>query len=200
MMMILELISLNAIFKNYLYLGTVEPVIINHDENKWKKFLKSTGRLSQSVLYNSDNNNNYNITNKMKKIITTVSKKEDINSNNGNVYKSERPRSVKDLTKLELYKYALEMAERLNHRFMKTKLDERINQLQHENDGSSYDNDDENDDDNDGNDDDTTNSIIDNPIDSDSNIDDVMSTSSTIVSMIGSVNIDHTISNVTLQL
>jgi len=175
------------------YIGTVEPVIINHDENKWKKFLKSSGRLSQSALYNSDNNNISNITNKMKKIITTsINKKDDINSNNCNSYKSERPRSVKDLTKLELYKYALDMAERLNHRFMKTKLDERIDQLQRENKNASYDNDDE-DNDNDDISDECMN-ITDNiiyPIDSNSNIDDIINASSSSVSMIGSVNSDH---------
>lgn len=136
------------------------------------------------------------ITNKMKKIITTsINKKDNINSNNCNLYKSERPKSVKDLTKLELYKYALDMAERLNHRFMKTKLDERIDQLQRENNNATYDNDDE-----DNNDDindecmNITDNII-NPIDSNSNIDDIISTSSSSVSMIGSVNSDYTISD-----
>jgi hypothetical protein len=134
----------------------------------------------------------------MKKIITTsINKKDDINSNNNsNLYKSERPKSVKDLTKLELYKYALDMAERLNHRFMKTKLDERINQLERENNSVSYHNDDE-DNDNDDISDECMN-ITDNiiyPIDSNSNIDDIISTSSTSISMIGSVNDDHTISD-----
>lgn len=134
----------------------------------------------------------------MKKIITiSINKKDDINSNNNsNLYKSERPKSVKDLTKLELYKYALDMAERLNHRFMKTKLDERINQLERENNSVSYHNDDE-DNDNDDISDECMN-ITDNiiyPIDSNSNIDDIISTSSTSISMIGSVNDDHTFSD-----
>lgn len=134
----------------------------------------------------------------MKKIITTsINKKDDINSNNNsNLYKSERPKSVKDLTKLELYKYALDMAERLNHRFMKTKLDERISQLQRENNGVSNHNDDEYNDNDDISDEcmNITDNII-YPIDSNSNIDDIISTSSTSISMIGSVNDDHTISD-----
>ena len=114
------------------YIGTVEPVIINHDEIKWNKFLKTTGRLSSSPHHkNITSNNNSNIN--TKKIVTSIHKNEiddHSNVNSGGVYKSERPKSVKDLTKLELYKYALSVAERLNHKFMKSKLDERIQQLQ----------------------------------------------------------------------
>ena len=107
-------------------------MIINHDEIKWNRFLKTTGRLSPSVHHkNISSNSSSNIN--TKKIVTAKHKNEvdDRNGvNGGGVYKSERPKSVKDLTKLELYKYALSVAERLNHNFMKSKLDERIQQLQ----------------------------------------------------------------------
>jgi hypothetical protein len=92
--------------------GTVEPVVINHDEDQWARFLRSTGRdyktLEQSRRGSMNN---------------TVNKNADSSA------PYEKRRTVRDLSKLEVYKYALKVADRLNHPFMRSIIAEKVDAL-----------------------------------------------------------------------
>lgn len=97
--------------------GTVEPVVINHDEVKWARFLRATGRdfksieTSQRSAAGSSN---------------TVSKQAE----NAPIY--EKRRTVKDLSRTQLYQYALTVAERLQHPYMKNIIAEKMEAMKGE--------------------------------------------------------------------
>ena len=119
--------------------GTVEPFIINHDSERfnnnnynnyynsnnnltlllllllrWNKFLKSTGREHLAVVpTNKLKNNNKNNEN------------NNNNNNNNNI-----PKKVNELSKLEISKLALAVAERLNHNYMKAIITTKIIELE----------------------------------------------------------------------
>jgi hypothetical protein len=92
--------------------GTVEPVVINHDEDQWARFLRSTGRDYKTIEQSRRGSMN-----------NTVNK----NADNSAPY--EKRRTVRDLSKLEVYKYALKVADRLNHPFMRGIIAEKVNAL-----------------------------------------------------------------------
>jgi hypothetical protein len=102
--------------------GTVEPVVINHDEVLWAKFLRSTGR-------------------DFKTLEEKKSQKGFANSVNRHAIDLEeayeKPRTVRDLSSLEVYTYALRVAERMNHSYMKGVLSDRIASLQKKNKDSA---------------------------------------------------------------
>lgn len=94
--------------------GTVEPVVINHDEVQWAKFLRSTGR---------DHKNLDDRKPQRGGLTNSVSKSAD-----NTPY--EKPRTVRDLNSLEIYQYALKVADRLNHGCMKSAISDRISAIQ----------------------------------------------------------------------
>lgn len=84
--------------------GTLEPVVINHDEDKWREFLRSTGR--STGLERREKRNN---------IKTSASQ-----------LSFQRAPSEKELTDIERLEIALKVAERLQHKYMHAQLLEKI--------------------------------------------------------------------------
>lgn len=89
--------------------GSVEPIIINHDNDTWTNFLKKTGRLSET-----------NKTGKKQQV------KKFFNDNAENTKDEKQIRSEKDLTELERLELAAKLAEKLNHTYVLDILKERI--------------------------------------------------------------------------
>jgi len=98
--------------------GTVEPVVINHDDVQWAKFLRQTGR-------------------DYKNLEEKKSSKSNTVSCNAEEPAYEKPRTVKDLNKMEVYNYAYKVADRMNHTYMKGVISERIAALQKKNEDTA---------------------------------------------------------------
>jgi hypothetical protein len=92
--------------------GTVEPVIINHDDVQWAKFLRTTGRDYKTLERSRRSTTN-----------NSVSR----NADNAPAY--EKRRTVRDLSQFEVYRYALRVADRLNHPHMRDILAERVEKM-----------------------------------------------------------------------
>lgn len=102
--------------------GTVEPVVINYDQDKWKAFLKNTGRLNQSIdkvnnNINSNNSHNYLTGNK-----------------NNNEDGENKIKKSSELSQLETLQYAIEASVKYNHLHMKKLLTEKVNLILKKND------------------------------------------------------------------
>lgn len=97
--------------------GTVEPVVINHDEVQWAKFLRATGRDYSTLEEKKAHKGSY---------ANSVSKNAD------NEVPYEKPRTVRDLSRKEVYSYALKVADRLNHSYMKRVITDRLEGLEKE--------------------------------------------------------------------
>ena len=85
--------------------GSVEPLIVNHESDKWTAFLKSTGR------ENSSANSGGAVGGTARRLKTDAA-----------IDKGDLPRRIGDLSQREKYEIALKMAERLNHPHMKEQL------------------------------------------------------------------------------
>jgi hypothetical protein len=94
--------------------GTVEPVVINHDQDKWNKFLNATGRLIQSndKVKNGNINHNY--------LTGNANNNED---GDNKIKKSS------ELSQLETLQYAIETSGKYNHLHMKKLLIEKVNMI-----------------------------------------------------------------------
>jgi hypothetical protein len=101
--------------------GTVEPIIINHEEDKWKEFLKSTGR-SQDPLLNH----------KTKKLSLISTLTNSFNSA-GTSITSESEKTMmkreKDFSESERLEIAIDMAEKLQHPTMLSILRNKLSQI-----------------------------------------------------------------------
>lgn len=86
--------------------GSTEPIVINHDQDKWKKFLNMTGRAA---------------------LVEPVAKKTSQEKITEKGVGKDIPKTVKDLSQLEVYQLALRMAERLGHNSMAEILREKVN-------------------------------------------------------------------------
>ncbi len=93
--------------------GTVEPVVINHDEVSWERYLSSTGR-------NVSPDSTLAAQNKDKSKTAAV-------GDGGISVTVEERKTVKDLSEIEVMQLALSVALRLNHPTMVSILQEKIN-------------------------------------------------------------------------
>jgi hypothetical protein len=95
--------------------GTVEPIIINHDEKKWRQFLRSSGRLQD-------------VPPKLKKttMMTTSSSASSPRSPSRSNQVSSDSGETDELKEIEV---AISVASRLDHQHMLTILSDRLKQL-----------------------------------------------------------------------
>lgn len=91
--------------------GTVEPVIINHDADKWREFVRTTGRLAENQQANSKN-------------------KKSVNAPPASLSPPPVPES--EMTEFKRLEIALAVAERLQHRYMVEILKEKIRIVEEE--------------------------------------------------------------------
>jgi hypothetical protein len=98
--------------------GTVEPVIINHEEVEWARFLRATGRDFKTSEGRSTSAAG-----------SSGGKAHSVQKTEESPAAFEKRRTLRDLTKVEVYGFALSMAERLNHKYMTRILSERISTL-----------------------------------------------------------------------
>eukprot|EP01038_Epipyxis_sp_PR26KG_P010762 gene10762-14453_t len=92
--------------------GSVEPVIINHENEKWIQYLKSTGRE-----YNTIHNN---------KLLQRKANNLNNMMQEESAWKEELPKRLSDLTNKETLELALAVAQRLGHCNMITILEEKL--------------------------------------------------------------------------
>jgi hypothetical protein len=103
--------------------GKVEPVVVEHEPQKWVEYLKNTGRYHDYNLLSSASSSN------AQKIAGKLKKNQSITASVSSVdEESERimNRKEQDLTPLERYEFALAVAERLQHATMAQILKDRI--------------------------------------------------------------------------
>lgn len=89
--------------------GSVEPVVINHDTDKWKKFLRSTGRLQVSAP-------------KLKKAMTSM----PTSSASPSQTDGSSPHAIDEVKELEI---AISVANRMDHSYMLNILSDKLKQL-----------------------------------------------------------------------
>eukprot|EP01041_Mallomonas_annulata_P002101 gene2101-4106_t len=89
--------------------GTVEPVIINHDANRWMDFLRATGRLEREKTSMTDND-----------LDVSMSEDDGLNDVGGD---SEK---VKVLTETEILFVAMGVANRMGHIHMENTIREKL--------------------------------------------------------------------------
>lgn len=89
--------------------GTVEPIVINHDEDKWKRFMRSTGRLNDASLKSKKSN-----------MTTSAVPSADALS---------LPATTEASSDMQQLEIAVETADRLQHRHMYTILKDRLRRL-----------------------------------------------------------------------
>lgn len=96
----------------YLYAsrGTVEPIIINHEEENWKTFLRNTGRSTDGLKQNKKGSG----------------KQQTVKDGSAQQQQLDTPKKVKDLTELEKLRLACQVAERLQHEVTHKLILERI--------------------------------------------------------------------------
>ena len=102
--------------------GTVEPVIINHDPNKWRHFLQTTGRQLPSAGSSS----------KPKDKSLEKEAKTSSSSHHGSFLSTgaapvDTTRRRSQMTEVEIAQMAYKVAVRLGHKHMEVILLERIN-------------------------------------------------------------------------
>jgi hypothetical protein len=116
--------------------GTVEPFIINHDSEKWIKFLKNTGREYNTLAASM-----------AARRLLRKQQDADINFKNSKVDPQDRnpqdARRLSDLSLVEIHRAALRAAERLGHKDMILILKAKIGEV----DGFDDDDDDDEEDD-----------------------------------------------------
>jgi hypothetical protein len=88
--------------------GSVEPIVINHEQQKWETFLRNSGRYFNGLTKSS------------KGKITKCAPQPS----------AALPRRVKDMSQLEILKLALPVAERLNHHVFYRVMLEKIQKLE----------------------------------------------------------------------
>lgn len=98
--------------------GSVEPVIINHDEVQWARFLRTTGR-DYKTLEKSRRSSQ-----------SSVNSANSVSRNADSAPAYEKRRTVRDLSKFEVYRYALRVADRLQHTHMRGIIAEKVEKLQ----------------------------------------------------------------------
>lgn len=100
----------------YLYSsrGTVEPIIINHEEENWRSFLRNTGRSTDSLKYSRKGSG----------------KSQTIKDALLTTQQQITPKKAKDLTELEKLKLACSVAERLQHSVTLRLILERIKSIE----------------------------------------------------------------------
>eukprot|EP01040_Poterioochromonas_malhamensis_P000694 gene694-742_t len=110
--------------------GKVEPIVVDHDSNKWIEFLRNTGRYQDKTATSTSSNSYSAASFRLTKMISLRSSSDDNDENNGgNNNKGFKHKKEKDLTDLERYELALQVAERLQHNEMKRILQQRIEEL-----------------------------------------------------------------------
>jgi hypothetical protein len=106
--------------------GKVEPIVVDHDSQKWSEFLRNTGRYRDKSAQSQQSEGGFA---RLKKMIS----KGDDHHHDENHYLNQNSEDMplymkkeKDLTDLERYQLALKSAERLDHSEMKGILMEKI--------------------------------------------------------------------------
>jgi hypothetical protein len=98
--------------------GTVEPIIINHEQEHWRTFLRNTGRSNEGFKHT----NNKKGSGKLPTVKDTS--QQPLSSS------QVTPKKVKDLTELEKLRLACSVAERLQHTVTHKLIVERIKVLE----------------------------------------------------------------------
>jgi hypothetical protein len=113
--------------------GKVEPIVVDHESEKWIEFLRNTGRYQEKSLFSSTLSpfpfSGQGKSSKMissKGFSSSSSFDENHESSPYKKYKEE-----KDLTSIERYELALVVANRLEHKEMKRILEEKLENLKH---------------------------------------------------------------------
>jgi hypothetical protein len=114
--------------------GKVEPIVVDHDSEKWIEFLRNTGRYQEKSLFASSLSPfPFSNQGKSSKMISSkgLSSSSSFDENNEHSpykkYKEE-----KDLTSIERYELALIVANRLAHKEMKKILEEILEKLKNQ--------------------------------------------------------------------
>ena len=97
--------------------GTVEPFVLDHNTEKWLKFLKNTGR-DTSHLASAEALRRKQHQDQLASELSSPTQK-----------KPEKIKKAKDLKKEEVYRYALQYTNKLGHKNMQSLLTEKLNEL-----------------------------------------------------------------------